>query len=196
MVAIPDRDSPDQANTRYGQFFADLHIPCARSLHNTRIKEGTPGTRRTGINLGFREHHLRVEVRSTHAAPPDGAMLLVEQVLPGDVSLDGEVVGGADYVLVAPGTQTHSPLTSVVATCEVKGPTRAAFLDPAHFKHNWGRVALIDFKKQVLRARAAPAAEHHMAFLIPFNETHVLERIDLAFRPASAAGATERNDEA
>src|ERR1039458_4979216 len=128
MVAIPDRDSPDQANTRYGQFFADLHIPCARSLHNTRIKEGTPGTRRTGINLGFREHHLRVEVRSTHAAPPDGAMLLVEQVLPGDVSLDGEVVGGAAGD--ARRRQTSAHCQGRCGPCR-PGPSRCAGRTPA-----------------------------------------------------------------
>lgn len=105
----------------------------------------------------------------------------MEQILSGDVFLGGEAVGGADYVLVAPGTQMPPPLLNVLSTCEVKGPTRAAFLDPTRFGHNWARRALVDLDKQTSRALAAPAAEHHMAFLIPFEEIHVLDRINLAF---------------
>jgi hypothetical protein len=158
-----------------------LHKATAECLRGFLFKYGTLRDGRTGIGLGFRENDLRNAVKSLHKAAPGGSVLLVEQKLSGDVTTKGKKVGRADYVLVKRGSRVPPPLTNVLATCEVKGPTRAAFLDPDSFRRNWALRGLIDVKKQMARARAAPAAEHHVAFLIPFTKSHVLERIRTAF---------------
>jgi hypothetical protein len=123
---------------------------------------------RGGIDLGFRENHLRNYIRSglellAITLPTDCPRLQVEKDLPQD-----ENPGRVDYCFV---DQLRTGGLSVLATCEVKGPVRASFVNLKRFSRNWSRDFVKDVQKQLTRRRNHDHAKHYIALFMPFTES-------------------------
>lgn len=149
--------------------FGHLFVEILASNVSAVIDSLPPQKVRGGIDLGFRENHVRDFINEgiktgSLRLPGQGSTLMVETRLEADVN-----PGRVDYCFVAdaPGERT------VVATCEAKGPVRKAFFDLNRFGRNWSRVFVEDIEKQLNRVRTHGNAEHYIALMLPFSESWV-----------------------
>jgi hypothetical protein len=150
----------------YANFFLDLvtsNVPRMAEIMPLRNSRG-------GIDLGYRENDLRSFIQqsvvaSTLKMPKDCPQLVVERKLPNDPNN-----GCVDYCFIR---GSELSLTSLLATCELKGPARKAFLDLRRFGVNWSRVFVRDVEKQLLRATTMPRVEHYIALLLPLTEDFI-----------------------
>ncbi len=102
--------------------------------------------------------------RGTVRLPTDWPYLVVERAVSGDRQDADCRHGAVDYLLTesqGPGTYA---LTRILATCEVAGPARKAFLNGSRV--NWHPKILADLRKQQWRAIHAPQGSHYVAVLL------------------------------
>lgn len=115
------------------------------------LKAHPPRKTRTGKDLLFRENDMRNYIKS--------ALKIGRIAFPRDwPTLEVESRGRIDYSFV------DGPL--ILATCEVKGPTRLSFFDPNAFGRNWtGPRFIKDVRNQFKRSQAS--GEHYLGLLFP-----------------------------
>lgn len=146
-------------NSIYGLMFADM-------LHRS-IRNLTQGSwerdRNPGAPFRFGENHLRNALRS-YINPVEWPPLVIERSVEGDLEENDQQHGGVDLFFAPNRSPEHCHLLDVLATCEVKGPTRKAFLSGS--RRNWYPKIVADLRKQRWRVRAAPAGEHYLGLMV------------------------------
>jgi hypothetical protein len=150
----------------YGELLAEIIASNASTMFDSL----PPQKRRGGVDLGFRENHLRdfisAGIKNGNVNLPTSCpRLLVETKLVPDLN-----PGRVDYCFVH---ENGLKKRTVVATCEAKGPVRKSFLDLSRFGRNWSRVFIEDIQKQLNRGRTQQDAEHYIALMLPFTESWV-----------------------
>jgi hypothetical protein len=162
----------------------------------TLLGNGWERDRNLGAPFKFGENHLREHIRKAvdsgrYIPPAEWPELRVEKKVCGD--RDGH--GAIDYFLVPKGVKGQLSLSDVLATCEVKGPTRPKLLEGS--QKNWYPKVLADIEKQLWRARCAEAAQHFVCvFVQPRNGGSVTADFDavlagmLAKVPEACLGRT------
>lgn len=151
-----------------------MTMPCGDSTYGLmfaemlqwNIRSAFTSTKRTcnhGAPFPFGEQHVRKAAKS-FSCPFDWPRLIVERKILGDFKDDDKQHGGVDYFFAANASSELWHLSDILATCEVKGPTRKAFL--AGSEKNWYRSIVADVRKQLWRANEAPAGEHYLGLMI------------------------------
>jgi hypothetical protein len=147
------------ANSNYGLMFADvLHRSIRNLTHGSWKRDRNPGA-----PFHFGENHLRKALRS-HIHPVEWPPLVIERSVAGDLVEKDKQHGGVDLFFAPHGSEERCHLSDVLATCEVKGPTRRAFLGGS--RRNWYPKIVADLRKQRWRAGTAPAGEHYLALMV------------------------------
>lgn len=142
----------------YGKYFAEMLTDNARKAIDTGriLNPGAPAA--------FGENHLRRQVRS-YIPPSNWPKLLIEKAVADDVIQVNERAGGIDYLFVSKSQKEEIPsLDNVLATMELKGPTRPALLRGS--RCNWYPAIVTDLRKQFCRAIAAPDVQHYLGLLL------------------------------
>ncbi len=138
--------------------YAELFCQVLMTGASEFLKHCPPRKPRGGEDPLFRENDMRDYVKQ---ALLDGRMRFPQEW----PELEIESRGRIDYCFVE--------ASSVLATCEVKGPVRAAFFDPKRFGQNWtGPRLLKDVRNQLRRAKAGDGA-HYLGLLFPFAEARI-----------------------
>jgi hypothetical protein len=153
----------------YGKYFAELIEENVATL----IESGFQRERNAGAPHKFGENHLREHIRKNIVAT-EWPHLVFERRLANDNDH-----GNVDYCFLKP-RRSRFDLNEVLATCELKGPTRRSFLKGS--KRNWYPAILADLKKQLVRAKLAPSAQHYLALIItPVDGADVRDRLNTVF---------------
>ena len=150
------------ASERYSEYFADLLVNNIPSLTYVR-------TRNFGAPFNFNENVLRDHIKERIAdglykPPGHWPKLVIEQMVKNDIP--GERLGKRriDYFFLASTSSSKPDIWDVLARCEVKGPTRPAFLKGS--QKNWYPDIVKDIRAQAGRSAIAPEGEHHLAVMV------------------------------
>jgi hypothetical protein len=149
----------------FGSYFSDFFQRSIRNLISSDFKR----LKNPGAPFKFGENHLREHIRTilnngSFALPAEWPPFLFERKVQDDSSIFGNRHGGVDYFFVKDRSAQRYSLNEILATCEMKGPTRPKLLQGS--KVNWYEGVREDLKKQVSRATNAPQGEHYVAILL------------------------------
>jgi hypothetical protein len=138
--------------------FAEMLESNIRLAYTTTIR-----TCNHGAPFAICEEHVR-EAAKSFSRPSEWPHLVVERKIQGDFKDDHKGHGGIDYFFAANASPKLWHLRDVLATCEVKGPTRPALLTGS--KRNWYPKIVADVQKQLWRASQALTGEHYLGLMI------------------------------
>ena len=138
----------------YGEYFAEMIETNVDDL----MQRGPVRERNSGAPFVFGENHFRKHMRA-YKPPTHWPRLVIDRRVQNDI----QGHGGVDYCFLS-SSSSKPDISDVLATCEVKGPTRPALLRGS--KENWYPDIVRDIKKQVGRATIAPDAQHYLGLMI------------------------------
>lgn len=171
----------------YASMFSELLWDNCSAL----LRSGWKRDRNPGAPFPFGENHLRKHVQSAlrsgdYVPPPTWPELFVERQVNGDRRQVGHRHGAIDYFFVPERLDRTFLLSELLATCEVKGPTRPKFLRPGSRK-NWYPKIVGDLEKQSWRARYSPGAHYLAVFVQPRKGYDILADFPAVLRTMPVA---------